>query len=1047
MKLIQNFGKTLLSPILFILGFVLLSQPSNSQSVLLDDFNRANAFAIGTGWSETETVASSGVQLSTNMVQMGTTIAGREYMTYDVSTLYNTVIGTNSGLLTWEFNLHTNNSNASGVSGFDNSNYGLAFVLGCTTNNFLTGSGYAVVYGNTGSSDNIRLVRFANGVVTTGGAGLTNIISPATAFTTQWITVKVTYNPVGNAWSLYTASSTTAFIDPTVATYTLQGTGTDATYVGNDLLYLGFLYNHATSSTFIANFDNVRIPSACIVDVQPTIQPSALTFSAVGANSMTLSWTNGNGTGSLVLIHAGSAVTSTPTDGAVYSASSVYGSGTQLNAGDYIVYMGGASTVTVTGLSANTTYYFSIFEYNGTGCTANYLLPSPLTSSQLTPGCVLAAQPTTNATALSISSTMANSLGLTWIRGNGAYCIVVCRGGGPVTTVPTDGISYTANATYGLGSAIAPGDYVVYSGTGNSTTVLGLMPGTTYYFQVFEMNGTGCNTNYYVPGTPTSTNGVTTPVVAYTNYFGNLHSHSDYSDGDMDNVCNGAGSPTCCYAIGAGATNFNFMGISDHNHNEGPVMTPALFASGVSEAATYNAGNPAFAALYGTEWGTISTGGHVAFYGINQLVGWNTGNYNVYIAKGDYNSLFNLIASTTGAFATLCHPNSTDFNNILNTAYNATYDNAVVGCAVKNGPYNSTNTTYSDPAASSTVAYWNSLLGKGYHLGPTMDLDNHNSNTMGKTSQERTVVLAPSLSPANVMEAMLNMRFYATEDYNLNLTYNINGIFPLGSIVTQTINPTINVTATDGNSETISQIRIYYGVPGSNASPTVLTSAAAASLTYTHSFASGTYYYYAEITQADGQKAYTSPIWYTKIITPLPIELLSFDGTHTSKGNHLEWVTASEIDNSYFSLERSRDGIYFEEISKVAGAGTSSVRHDYEYLDMHAAEGLNYYRLRQTDFNGKYSYSSVIAIRSAKRGDIFTVFPNPSHGNFTIAMNDLYNEAYELKIFDAVGQLVYSQNGITESQMSITPELPEGIYTMSLVFEGGVFVERLVFGK
>jgi hypothetical protein len=131
----------------------------------------------------------------------------------------------------------------------------------------------------------------------------------------------------------------------------------------------------------------------------------------------------------------------------------------------------------------------------------------------------------------------------------------------------------------------------------------------------------------------------------------------------------------------------------------------------------------------------------------------------------------------------------------------------------------------------------------------------------------------------------------------------------------------------------------------------------------------------------------------------------------------------------------------------VIGAGTSSIRHDYEFLDMNAPEGLNYYRLRQTDINGKFTYSSVIAIRSAKRGDLITIFPNPSQGNFTIALNDLLNEDYELKIFNTVGQIVYTQKGITESQMSVAPELAEGIYTLSLVFEGNVFVERVVVGR
>lgn len=1037
-------SKSSKSTIMRIMLFFLLTFVGSgvmAQSVLLDDFNRANSNTVGLSWAETETTAGTGATISTNALRFNSTTAGRDYTTYDVSALYNTVLSTNTGILTWEFNVRQSRTDP---SGFDNTNYGVAFILGCTTNNFLTGSGYAVVLGNSGTSDNTRLVKFAAGVAT--NAGLTNVIAPANDYGNEYLTIKVTYNPVGNAWSLFTASSTVAFVDPTVAVYTQVGaTTSDATYTGNDLLYLGCLWNHGTGGTEAGTFDNIRIPTACIIDVQPTVNSSALNFTSIGANSMTLNWTRGNGVSCIVIAKQGSAVTATPVDGAVYSANTVFGSGTQIAAGEFIVYSGSANTATITGLSATSTYYFAVYEFNGSGCTANFLLPTPATGNATTIGCLLATEPTVQASGLTVSSTMANSLKLTWTRGNGAFCIVICRGASAVTSVPTDGIAYTANATYGLGSSTVPGEYIVYSGTSNTVTVLGLMPGTSYFFSVFEFSGTGCNTNYLVG--PSSTSGLTTPVVAYNNYFGNLHSHSDYSDGDADNICNAANSPTCCYGIGKTATNFDFMGISDHNHNEGPVMTQAKYASGVSEASTFNSTNPTFAALYGMEWGTISTGGHVTIYGINQLIGWNSGNYDVFVAKGDYNSIFNMVAATPGAFTTLCHPNSTDFGNLLTSAYNATYDNAIVGCAVKNGPAFSTNTAYSDPATSYTVSYWNSMLAKGYHLGPVMDLDNHNSATMGRTSQERTVVLAPSISPANVTDAMMNMRFYCTEDYNLNLTYNINGIFPMGSIVTQTVNPTINVTTADGNSETTSTIKIYYGVPGSGAAPTVLTSAAAGSLTYTHTFASGTYYYYAEITQADGQKAYTSPVWYTKITTPLPIELLSFDGTYTSDGNLLKWITASEINNDYFVLERSSDGVNFVTIAKVKGAGNSTSNIDYSYLDVWASAGINYYRLKQIDFDGNFSYSNVIALRSLRKDELFLVYPNPSNGSFVVTVKDLYNEGYDLKISNAVGQIVYSLEKSNEEQLKLQPNLSEGIYTISLVINHQVFNKKLIIQK
>ncbi|MBL0342754.1 MAG: hypothetical protein IPP71_18800, partial [Bacteroidetes bacterium] len=262
------------------------------------------------------------------------------------------------------------------------------------------------------------------------------------------------------------------------------------------------------------------------------------------------------------------------------------------------------------------------------------------------------------------------------------------------------------------------------------------------------------------------------------------------------------------------------------------------------------------------------------------------------------------------------------FRNIAGTPYNVTFDNAIVGVAVKNGPYNSTNTSYTDPAAGNNVNYYNKLLALGYRLGPTVDLDNHNSATMGKSSEGRTVVLATSLSKAAINDAMLNMRFYATEDYNLNASFTVNSIYPMGSSITQSTSPNFNVNVSDPDGDISTSIRIWYGVPGSSVAPTILTSVTNVNaLAYTHTFATGTFYYYTEITQADGNKLWTSPIWYTKITSPLPIELLSFTGKNISNGNLLEWVTATELNNDYFTLMRSRDGFNFEDLITVNGAG------------------------------------------------------------------------------------------------------------------------------
>jgi predicted CxxxxCH...CXXCH cytochrome family protein len=124
---------------------------------------------------------------------------------------------------------------------------------------------------------------------------------------------------------------------------------------------------------------------------EPLTQASGMSFSAVGQTGMTVSWTRGTGDGVIVLMKLGSTVNSDPVDGTytAYSASAVFGSGTQIGTGNYVVYKGTGTSVALTGLAASTTYYLAVYEYSGSIDTSgvnqgtNYK-PTPLTGSQIT---------------------------------------------------------------------------------------------------------------------------------------------------------------------------------------------------------------------------------------------------------------------------------------------------------------------------------------------------------------------------------------------------------------------------------------------------------------------------------------------------------------------------------------------------------------------------------------------------------------------------------------------------------------------------------------
>lgn len=99
---------------------------------------------------------------------------------------------------------------------------------------------------------------------------------------------------------------------------------------------------------------------------------------------MTVSWTNGNGAGRIVLAKAGSTVDSDPVDGTTYTANAAFGSGTQIGTGNYVVFSGTGNFVNVTNLSPNTTYHFAVYEFSGTGTSTNYLTVSPARGSSTT---------------------------------------------------------------------------------------------------------------------------------------------------------------------------------------------------------------------------------------------------------------------------------------------------------------------------------------------------------------------------------------------------------------------------------------------------------------------------------------------------------------------------------------------------------------------------------------------------------------------------------------------------------------------------------------
>ncbi len=143
--------------------------------------------------------------------------------------------------------------------------------------------------------------------------------------------------------------------------------------------------------------------------------------------------------------------------------------------------------------------------------------------------------------------------------------------------------------------------------------------------------------------------------------------------------------------------------------------------------------------------------------------------------------------------------------------------------------------------------------------------------------------------------------------------------------------------------------------------------------------------------------------------TTLPIELLSFTGSYKTDYNQIEWITASEKDNDYFTVERSLDAINWEALGMVDAAGNSTQNRLYTYQDYtFAGNAINYYRLKQTDLNGTFEYSPVISIETSEGSKMMVkdVYPNPTNETINCELLTPDNTEVVVEILDFTGSLV-----------------------------------------
>ncbi|CAN5436735.1 hypothetical protein BH11BAC2_BH11BAC2_14680 [soil metagenome] len=167
--------------------------------------------------------------------------------------------------------------------------------------------------------------------------------------------------------------------------------------------------------------------------------------------------------------------------------------------------------------------------------------------------------------------------------------------------------------------------------------------------------------------------------------------------------------------------------------------------------------------------------------------------------------------------------------------------------------------------------------------------------------------------------------------------------------------------------------------------------------------------------------------------SPLPVEWLSFNAWPAGSEVKLLWQTASERFNDYFLIERSVDGRNFEVIGRKEGSGNSTAIQTYNSDDLKPFIGLNYYRIRQVDFDGKFEYSVTIAVRfSASHGVSTLLYPNPVKGDAWLIFNAMESGVKKMQVYDLSGRMISEQSftveeGVNTLSIDFT-DLPKGIY-------------------
>lgn len=188
------------------------------------------------------------------------------------------------------------------------------------------------------------------------------------------------------------------------------------------------------------------------------------------------------------------------------------------------------------------------------------------------------------------------------------------------------------------------------------------------------------------------------------------------------------------------------------------------------------------------------------------------------------------------------------------------------------------------------------------------------------------------------------------------------------------------------------------------------------------------------------------------LITGLSIELINFSATATNNYVTLDWETASETDNHFFTIEKTTDLVNFETVAEVQGAENSNSPTKYSTIDFKPYQGTSYYRLKQTDYDGQFVYSDYIVVAYSSTSNFnLNVFPNPgTKESINYSLTGSKGQKITVTLNDITGREVFSSTILLEDarevifQLDPSGKLLSGVYAITATSEDKVVSKRVV---